>query len=524
MAVLHLCPPLGPWPMPPWCGSESAGNNIQSTVEDYLKKNTNLGDIANSILPEQDPKFISAIPKALPSGEKAPLVFEIALPPTSGEVALQYKGQFYPMERQNDYYYSLSGLEATTGDTFTFSLTNADRSTSELQAVFNGDPIRAAANWPDTDGIQKPGFMRGHAVMDAGSNIPIITRTGSIAPTLDAMLADGSQWFAYDYYWAYKDKAAPEIINEASYDPSAASDETLVKMIQMVHERGLHYLLLTELEWVITPEQREEAGCCDSIDEWMAFDSKVWSEGSTFVNEMGEKLQANPDDMEVQAYWDRWFEQFGAYILHAAQIAEDNQVEALALGKQLVGAMVPENDARWKALIADVRKVYHGQLTQALWTNQYSDWSQMPWLGDLDFLTIYDYSAISDADHPTLDELTASFEKLNRAQYDALYKKFGKPLVFLNPFQSRDHAARQDWFEPMASCPADISQDWLAQADMYEAFFQAASDEPWFGGMLTWGYWVTPNFPAEYCFQMSSTVRGKPAELVIQRWFNLIQE
>jgi hypothetical protein len=41
--------------------------------------------------------------------------------------------------------------------------------------------------------------------------------------------------------------------------------------------------------------------------------------------------------------------------------------------------------------------------------------------------------------------------------------------------------------------------------------------------MLTWGYWVTPNFPAEYCFQMSSTVRGKTAELVIQRWFNLIQ-
>jgi hypothetical protein len=36
-----------------------------------------------------------------------------------------------------------------------------------------------------------------------------------------------------------------EIINEASYDPSAASDETLVKMIQMVHERGLHYLAAT---------------------------------------------------------------------------------------------------------------------------------------------------------------------------------------------------------------------------------------------------------------------------------------
>ncbi len=152
--------------MPPWCGSESAGNNIQSTVEDYLKKNTNLGDIANSILPEQDPKFISAIPKALPSGEKAPLVFEIALPPTSGEVALQYKGNSTPWNGRMIITFSVRVGKPPRGYV-TFSLTNADRSTSELQAVFNGDPIRAAANWPDTDGIRNPAFMRGHAVMDA---------------------------------------------------------------------------------------------------------------------------------------------------------------------------------------------------------------------------------------------------------------------------------------------------------------------------------------------------------------------
>ena len=238
---------------------------------------------------------------------------------------------------------------------------------------------------------------------------------------------------------------------------------------------------------------------------------------------MGDKLHQNPDDPEVQAYWDRWFDQFGAFMLHAAQVAEGNQVEALALGKQLAGAMVPENSARWQKLIAEVRKVYHGQLTQALFTDQYSDWTQMPWLGDLDFLTIYYYSGISDADHPSLDELTASFENFNRTQFDALYKKFGKPLVFLNPFQSRDHAAHQGWFEPMASCPADVSQDWLAQADMYEAFFKATTDEPWIGGMLTWGYWITPNFQPEYCFESSSSVRSKPAELVIQRWFDLIK-
>ena len=523
MAALHLCPPQGPWPMPPWCGTGASGQNIQNMVKDYLTDNTNLGEIVGAAVPQGDPAYFQQIPTAMPAGQEAPLSFQVALPETTSDVYLDIQGQEYPLEAQSDYYYTLEGLTTTTGDELTFTINSGDLTTGEIRLTFTGDPLRVAANWTTTSSLSLPDTMNGHAIMDAGSNIPIITRTGSIASTMDAMRKGGAQWFAYDYYWAYTNPAAPEIVAESPVDPSAADEEVLAKMVQMAHESGLHYLLLTELEYIITPEERKQAGADASIDEWMAYDMKKWTEGQALLTEMSDKLQQNPDDPEVQAYWDRWFEQFGAFMQHAAQVAEANDVEALALGKQLVGAMVPENTARWQKLIADVRQVYHGQLTQALFTNQYSDWTQMPWLGDLDFLTIYYYSNLSDADHPTLNELTASFEDDNRTQFYALYEKFGKPLVFLNPFQSRDHAAQQAWFEPMASCPADVSQDWMAQADMYEAFLTASADEPWFGGMLTWGYWITPTFPAEYCFQDSSTVRGKPAELVIQRWFDLMQ-
>ena len=522
MAVLRICPPQGPWPMPPWCSAAGAENNIQSMVEGYLNDNTNLGEIVGDIIPQGDPAYFKQIPTVMPTGQEAPLSLQIALPETTSDVYLDIQGQQYPLEAQSDYYYTLEGLTAVTGDELAFTIKSGDLTTGELRQTFTGEPLRVAANWTGTAALSGTGLMKGHAIMDAGSNIPIITRTGSVSSTMDAMQADGAQWFAYDYYWAYSDSMAPEIIDETTVDPNAADEETLAKMIGMAHERGLHYLLLTELEWIVMPEEREQAG--DTIDEWMAYNSRKWAEGQAYVTEMGDKLQQNPDDPEVQVYWDRWFEQFGAFMQHAGQVAETNDVEALALGKQVAGAMVPENNARWQKLIADVRQVYHGQLTQALFTNQYSDWTQMPWLGDLDFLTIYYYSGISDADNPSLEELTASFENFNRTQFDALYEQFGKPLVFLNPFQSRDHAARQAWFEPMASCPADVSQDWMAQADMYEAFFSAVADEPWFGGMLTWGYWITPTFPPEYCFQDSSTVRSKPAELVIQRWFELTSD
>jgi hypothetical protein len=102
--------------------------------------------------------------------------------------------------------------------------------------------------------------------------------------------------------------------------------------------------------------------------------------------------------MEVQAYWDRWFEQFGAYILHAAQIAEDNQVEALALGKQLVGAMVLKRRSLESADAACVRSItaaHTGSLDKPVF-GLVAD----ALVGRSGFLTIYDYSAISDADHP----------------------------------------------------------------------------------------------------------------------------
>lgn len=460
-------------------------------------------------------------PTPVPTGIEMPLSFEVVLSGTTEDVNLIYQNDTYLMQRQTDYYYTLDGLTAITGDTILFSIASADQTTPEIEAVFSGSgAVQAAAIWSSQTPIQKPGFMKGHTVMDAGNNIPIITRTGSIESTMDAMQADGSNWFAYDYYWAYKDTTAPFIIDESTVDPYAMDPETLASMAGMVHERGMKFLLLTELEWIVMPEERELAG--ETIDEWMAYNGKKWSEGQTYATEMGEKLDQDPDDPEVQAYWDRWFDQFTPFMLNSASLAEENNIEALALGKQLAGAMSPNNSQRWTSLIQKVRQVYSGQITQVIFNNQYSDWTKLLWLKDLDFITIFYYNNISEEVQPTQTELIASFENFNRAQFDPLFELTQKPIVFLNPFQSRDHSAKQEWFEPMASCPENVSQDWIAQADLYEAFFNAAIDEEWFKGMLSWGYWVTPHFQSQYCFESSSSVRNKPASLVVRSWFDRI--
>jgi len=513
MFALQVCPPAGPWPQPPWCsGSAIQISEVQATIAAQVEQSGGIEQALDKLTPK---------PTAIPQNAPLTLSLEVALPRTDQPVEMDLNGQVYPLQADTPYFFTAADIPARVGDTLTYYFKSGDLQTRAVQrAVQTADPLREGLPWASTPLVSKPAFMMGHTVMDAGGNIPAITRTGELEDTMEAMQQDGGEWFVYDYYWSYKDFTKPEIVDESTFDTYAATEEDLAHMAKMAHDRGMKFLLLTELEWSIFPEEKNQVG--NTVDSWMKYQNEKWEKGQAFDQEMGERLSQNPGDPEVQAYWDRWFEQFGAFMLHTATIAEANHVEAITLGKQLAGAMNPNNEARWRQLIQDVRAVYHGQITQALLNNEYAPYLNAPWLDDLDFIIIYYYNRLSDEEHPSLETLQAAFEQYNRQQFDPLYLRAGKPIAMLLPFQSRDHAAQQQWFEPMASS-ADVEKDWLAQADLYEAFFQSTLDEPWLGGVLSWGYWITPDFPPQYSFEKSSTVREKPASLVMRKWFAQVE-
>jgi hypothetical protein len=66
-------------------------------------------------------------------------------------------------------------------------------------------------------------------------------------------------------------------------------------------------------------------------------------------------------------------------------------------------------------------------------------------------------------------------------------------------------------------------QDLIAQADLHEGFFRSTVDEPWCGGVFSWGFWIEPDFNPKYSFDKSASVRSKPAELVLSRWFATVK-
>lgn len=502
MAVTGFCPPAGPWPQPPWCSGPGQAPGLSS-------------------LPFSQQSAYGESP-AVAAGTKMSVPVEVSVPTTQDEVTLTLNGQEYPMDRITGYYFRNNSVVVTAGDQLRYRFRAGAKTTTELvSALSKNTPLRVGVTWSDSPLIVKKQFLKGHVLMDAGGQIPSAAKAGTLGTTYDAMKEDGGEYVAYDYYWAYRNTSAPEIVDEASAGLwNAADDDSIGIMAAEAHRRGMKFFLITELEWTVMPGEFPTA----DNDAYMKYQESKWTQGQKTVQEMADRLAKNPQDPEANAYWDRWFTQFGTFMQKSARVADKHDIEMLALGKQIDGAMIPANEPRWRKLIADVRVVYHGKLTQVLYTNEGSDHaSQIPWADDLDAVTIYYYNRFSDAERPSLAELESVMEGFNRNQFDPLYEKYRKPLIFLLPFQSRDHAARQQWFEPMATS-SGVQQDQAAQADLYEAFFASTLDEPWMEGAFTWGYWIEPGFNPKYSFEKSSSVRGKPAALVVQRWFAQVRQ
>ncbi len=516
-----ICPPAE-WegPVPPWCtGEEWSEAGLKQSVQEGA------GGIIGAVedLPGKIEKYQR---ENLPAGTPVKINFEVAVPETERGLVLHLNGEEIPMEGETNYYFESGGMDAKVGDGLSYYYSSGDKRTETLSyKVRYGEAIRNGLLWTGSGKVSKPGFIKGHTVMDAGGFITNNVRDGDILETYDSMVEDGGEWFAYDYYWSYIDaENMPKLVNEAETDFGAGmpSDADFGTFVSGAKSKGLNFMMYTEVEWNVTEEERLALG-----DDWDAFFellNEKWAEGQAKDREMGERIVANPDDPEAKEYWDAWFENFENYMMYAAKVANENDIKVLALGKQLEGPMKRQFEQRWRNLIAKVRSVYDGKLTQVVFEDGYGTYlNEIVWADDLDFVIVYSWEMLSEEERPSIETLVEKMRETNGRLYTPFYEKYGTPIVMLLAYQSRDYSAKNEWFEPMASAP-QVKQDLVAQADLYEAFFRSTLDEEWLAGVMTWGYWVEDDFKEKYSFEKSSSVRNKPASLVVRKWHRAIED
>jgi hypothetical protein len=244
------------------------------------------------------------------------------------------------------------------------------------------------------------------------------------------------------------------------------------------------------------------------------------------------KPHVDPSDGKPRAEYapadpDAWFANYQRFLLHYAALAAADHAEMFGIGCELDTMVAQRYRSQWLRIIRAVREVYHGPLIYAHgWpgVNEVSLWDAVDYIG------IDAYDPLSDAHHPSVDELAAGWTTISSnpwvaarshfhspmENYRAIWQRYHKPVIFTEVgYKSVAGAAGRpgDW-------KWDGAVDLEVQARAYEAFFRVWSRETaWVKGAFLWN-WEPVVHPERVAQGLKGyTPQGKPAAQVITHWY-----
>lgn len=232
-------------------------------------------------------------------------------------------------------------------------------------------------------------------------------------------------------------------------------------------------------------------------------------------------------EMKSEEDWKLWFQNYEAFILHYARLAEEQQIPLFCIGTELYKC-ASKREQDWRQLIAKVRQVYSGKLTYA--ANFYKEYESIQFWDDLDYIGIQGYFPLTKKEDPNLEELMEGW----RPHYKSIKKfarKWNRPVIFTElGYRSMRNAAIEPWAWPngMEFSDADVSDE--VQALCYEAFFNMFWKEDWVAGVFFWK-WSRRNYkPEAYTQRMEQRRRRDTSPIdfspkdkaleVVQNWFS----
>lgn len=233
----------------------------------------------------------------------------------------------------------------------------------------------------------------------------------------------------------------------------------------------------------------------------------------------------NKDKTTNKKAWESWWRDFRAMLLHYAAIAEETNCEMLCLGCEMESTEGYEK--KWRALIADIRKVYSGVLTyNANWGRE----DAIPWWDAIDIIGISAYYPVGSEDpnkwlKKGLDQVPESDTTLeaikkrwlpHKQKLAAISSKYHRPILFIElGVCSAKGFSAAPWTHPQP----DAVYDGDEQRRYYQATMETFWDEPWFVG-FTWWAWPSDLYTLEEAKSNTGfCVYGKPAEELITEWY-----
>jgi len=230
------------------------------------------------------------------------------------------------------------------------------------------------------------------------------------------------------------------------------------------------------------------------------------------------KPVVNPMDGQWRAFisfktpedWDKWWQNYQAFLLHYAQIAAETKCEMFCLGCEM-NSMEADTE-RWHRLIAEVRKIYAGPITYNV---NHDNLDVAKWFDAVDVIGISAYYKVATAKDTSLERMLESWKPIRQRLHD-LSDKWKKPILLIEMgVRSAATSSTMPWDSTHQEFPYDAEE----QARFYEAAFQTFWNEPWCLGFCWWDWKAHLYDPEAAKTGKDFAIYGKPAEDVVRTWY-----
>lgn len=212
--------------------------------------------------------------------------------------------------------------------------------------------------------------------------------------------------------------------------------------------------------------------------------------------------------MKNETDWQLWFENYTAFILYYAELAETNNLPLLCIGTELEKTSGREKE--WRKVIEKVKEVYSGKLIYAA---NFTEYQNVPFWDAVDYIGIQAYFPLKKGTDPSVSQLIAGWNKFI-PEIEKINRKYKKPIIFTElGYCNTIDAAESPWIWPNERSEVPLSEE--VQAKCYQAFFEAVWEKPWLQGVYFWKWYPKPRDR-----NPDFTPQNKMAENVMKSYFN----
>lgn len=190
-------------------------------------------------------------------------------------------------------------------------------------------------------------------------------------------------------------------------------------------------------------------------------------------------------DFETEEAWQSWENDYEAYILPFAEMAEELDVALFCIGTEFKTA-VPKREAFWRRLIEKVRQRYSGPLTYAA---NWDEYAKVPFWDALDYVGVDAYFPLSETATPSVDELVQYWQPWVEQLRDFSHQA-QRPILFTEyGYLSVDGCAGKTW--ELEKKLTELAPNQQAQANAIDALLTVFSQEEFWAGGFLWKWYPT---------------------------------